>query len=218
MWSENGGLWRDDGFPFFHFVTTAGLGDMKDPAVRGGFLESAGINPETLVTANQVHGNNVEVVSSDVRGLLLPETDAIVITSKGLSAGILTADCLPVFLGVKEAGIAAVVHAGWKGLANGIIFRAVEKLKALTAGEIYASVGPHIQKCCYEVGAELKNAFGVAGEERKLDLDAIAVEQLKKSGIQYISSSGLCTSCSDGRFFSYRKDKTAKRILSLVKI
>jgi len=127
---------------------------------------------------------------------------------------------VPIFLVSKEQEAVAVVHAGWCGLKSGVIANTISVLTdkfKVRSSELHAAVGPHIQKCCYEVGSELREVFGIADGRSSLDLARVAKDQLGKEGIIKISSSGLCTCCS-GRYFSYRKEKTANRIMSLIKI
>jgi hypothetical protein len=122
---------------------------------------------------------------------------------------VLAADCLPVALGCE--GAIAVVHAGWRGLAAGVLEEGVRALKELGSGPIEAVIGPCAGACCYEVSDELHQAFAEKAQAfrngQNLDLNAIARQQLADAGVGTIHDLGLCTICSDPELlFSYRRD------------
>ncbi|HET9676204.1 MAG TPA: polyphenol oxidase family protein, partial [Solirubrobacterales bacterium] len=103
-------------------------------------------------------------------------------------------------------GGVAMVHAGWRGLAGGILGAAAEEVEATTA-----AIGPGIGSCCYEVGEEVLEAFsdlseGVA-DGRMLDLPEAACRLLAQAGVGRVESAGLCTSCEEELFFSHRRDR-----------
>jgi len=114
----------------------------------------------------------------------------------------LTADCLPIAL-VAPGGV-AMLHAGWRGLADGVIAAGVAALRGLGAGEVAAAIGPGAGPCCYEVGEEVHAAFGTSG--RTLGLKALARERLEAAGVGVVHDCGLCT-IHDERFFSHRRDR-----------
>lgn len=222
MWKYEDGLWKEDSLPFLNLVTTRAQGNMRDAAARKAFLEKAGLAPERLVTAKQVHGKKVAAAGRKDAGSELDSTDGLITDEPGLALAVFTADCLPVFLaagGAKKA--AGVVHAGWRGLDAGIIAEAVERLRkdfGIQPGDLSAAIGPHIRECCYETGPELKERFGIRSSATNLDLSQIAVKQLRGAGVENISLSGCCTRHEGGMFFSYRKDRTGGRIMSLIRI
>jgi len=94
-----------------------------------------------------------------------------------------------------------MVHAGWRGLAAGVVEAGVEA----TAGAVAAAIGPGIGPCCYEVGDDVRAVFGTS--DRTLDLKAIARARLQASGVTEIHDCGLCTSCDAERFFSHCCDR-----------
>ena len=108
------------------------------------------------------------------------------------------ADCLPVALATRDQ--VAMLHCGWRGLAGGIIARALERFDEPPA----AAIGPGIGKCCYEVGEEVAAELGRSGETH-LDLRAIAREQLEAARPRVLEVD-LCTSCHPELFFSHRRD------------
>ena len=129
----------------------------------------------------------------------------------GIGTMVLAADCLPVALGCD--GAVAMVHAGWRGLAAGVLEQGVRALRELGSdgSEIVAVVGPSARACCYEVGPEVHGAFGGAHSQgRNLDLPAIARERLLGAGVADVRAVGACTIC-DERFFSHRREGRARR-------
>jgi hypothetical protein len=122
---------------------------------------------------------------------------------------VLTADCLPVALGC--GGAVATVHAGWRGLAAGVLEEGVRAVRELgDADEIIAIIGPGAGPCCYEVGEEVHAAF--AGSHRigtpparRIDLKTIARDRLLAIGVTEVNDLAACTIC-DERFFSYRRE------------
>jgi len=151
----------------------------------------------------QVHGSRV-VVAGEGR----PEADGIATTARGVGALVITADCLPVALHAQ--GAVAMVHAGWRGLAAGVLQKGVAVLRDLGAtGPVAAAIGPGAGGCCYEVGDEVREAFADVPEAmhgRKVDLKAVARARLEASGVEEIHDAHICTIC-DERFFSHRRDR-----------
>jgi copper oxidase (laccase) domain-containing protein len=140
---------------------------------------------------HQVHGTTV---LRDASG----EADGFVSTDPAWGALVRTADCLPIAL-VGPAGV-AMLHAGWRGLAAGIVPAGLAELGEVTA----AALGPSARACCYEVGEEVHARFAAYDARRgdNLALDAIATAQLE--GIEVVDT-GVCTIC-DERFFSHRRE------------
>jgi YfiH family protein len=141
----------------------------------------------------------------------------------GIGMTVLAADCLPVAL--AREGAVAMVHAGWRGLAAGVLERGVRALAELDAGDapgaglrdrdeggesaIVAVIGPGARACCYEVGDEVHAAFGEQSSRhrhgRRIDLPAIARERLLAAGVSQVLDARTCTIC-DERFFSHRRE------------
>lgn len=124
----------------------------------------------------------------------------------------LTADCLPIALAGDGDGAVAMLHAGWRGLATGMIASGVQAMRELGAGgSLSAAIGPGAGPCCYEAGQEVHEAFAAIPEAhagRNLDLKAIARHQLRGAGVSDIADIGICTICSDpGLLFSHRRDQ-----------
>jgi YfiH family protein len=175
----------------------------------------------------QVHGTTVRTITAlPVEGLFplpdegveLPEADGQVTPLREVAPMVLVADCLPIALAATAdrngngPGAVAMLHAGWRGLAAGIVAEGVRAIRALGVdGTIEAAIGPGAGGCCYEVGEEVRREFAVYGDHvrngRNLDLKAIARLQLERAGVAAVHDVGLCTICSDASlFFSHRRD------------
>jgi len=174
---------------------------------RGAIGDRLGV---ALAWGHQVHGCRIAVAASADRSEAPQQADGQATTAAGVAATVMVADCLPVALAGE--GAVAMIHAGWRGLAGGIIGEGVERLRELGArGPLSAAIGPGAGPCCYEVGEEVHAAFSTHGtglrRGRNLDLKAIAAHQLERAGVQLVHDIGLCTICSDPSvFFSHRRD------------
>jgi YfiH family protein len=138
------------------------------------------------------------------------EADGQATAKTGIGLMVLTADCLPIALGTADA--VAMLHAGWRGLAGGILEHGVRALRELGArGSLVAAIGPGAGVCCYEVGDDVRSAFAGYGAAvsrgRNLDLKAIARIELERAGAVRVHDVELCTICSDpSLFYSHRRD------------
>jgi polyphenol oxidase len=162
-----------------------------------------------LARGHQVHGTVVARVTSmpeEDERLEVPgaHADGQATALPGVAVMVLSADCLPIALGC--AGAVAMVHAGWRGLATGVLEAGVRAVRELgQTDEIVAVVGPGAGVCCYEVGPEVHDAFGGAHRQgQNIDLPAIARERLLAAGVAQVSDGHACTIC-DERFFSHRR-------------
>ena len=155
------------------------------------------------------------------------EADGFLTDQKEVGLGILTADCIPVFFYVPGREVIGLAHAGWRGLKADILVKMVEKMKALWGihpKDIRAALGPAIRKCCYEVGPEfheLFKGFCIQSKDQvkpHLDLISFAQSQLLNLGIrpEHCFDSEICTACQNPQFFSWRKENTKERILSVL--
>lgn len=178
--------------------------------------------PPGLLRPRQVHGAAV-VDAAACRRAPPPEADAVVSAEPGVPVGVVTADCVPVLLAVASGRAVAAVHAGWRGLAAGVVEAGVDALRQSAADSAPRAVlGPHIGACCYEVDAPVVDALSarygpaVASALREgrpghawLDLGALVRHALAGAGIPRASIGGFadaCTQCAAERFHSYRRD------------
>jgi len=154
---------------------------------------------DQLVLSRQVHGTELLHWDAPAPEGPLPDADGHLTDRDGLALVVQVADCLPVALAGE--GRVAMLNCGWRGLAGGIVGRALRRFAEPPA----AAIGPGIGRCCYEVGQEVAGAFGRSGE-RHLDLRAIVREQLEEGGVTEVIEVDLCTSCRPDLFFSHRRD------------
>jgi YfiH family protein len=139
----------------------------------------------------------------------LEEADGQATAARGIAPMVTVADCLPV--AVAGAGAVAILHAGWRGLAEGILAQGVRAVRELGCdGPLEAAIGPGAGSCCYEVREEIHAMFASYGEHARnggnLDLKAVAREQLGRAGVTAVHDVGLCTICGPD-FFSHRRDR-----------
>ncbi|MBU3021916.1 peptidoglycan editing factor PgeF [Aestuariibacter sp. A3R04] len=156
----------------------------------------------------QVHGNDCITLPSHRR-----DADASISRHPAFACGVMTADCVPVLLSNVEGTEVAAIHAGWKGLASGIIPQTLSEMKSRN-DELVAWIGPAISQPNYEVSADVVAHFeawrkcyrtsDVPGKYL-LDLPDIAFRQLHQAGVGKIANSGLCTYERASQFFSHRR-------------
>ena len=147
-----------------------------------------------LALARQVHGTDLQTWTEPPGDGDPPQADGHLTDRHDLALLVQVADCLPVALAAH--GRVAMLHCGWRGLASGIVARALECFERPLA----AAIGPGIGRCCYGVGEEVLAAFGLAGD-RMLDLRGIARDQLTAAGVSEVAEVDLCTSCNPELFF-----------------
>ena len=182
---------------------------------RGILAERAGLEAARIAMGWQVHGTELREWDGPPQGPAfdartgavgddLPRVDAHATGQPGLGLLVLVADCLPVALVAPER--VAMLHCGWRGLAGGIVERALATFDEPPV----AAIGPGIGRCCYEVGEEVLVRFrdldGVSSG-RMLDLRGIARRKLEDGGVVRIEDVDLCTSCRPDLLFSHRRDR-----------
>jgi hypothetical protein len=181
---------------------------------------AVGRDPEAIAIGFQVHGNELQVHAERPRasaygrrGTAPAKADGQVTDHPDVTPLVLVADCMPLIL--AGPGVVAAVHCGWRGVAAGIVERAVGVLSELgnvAAVELSAALGPGIGPCCYRVGDEVRSAFRERGHEdavgATLDLPRAIHADLERAGLDTAAtrSCGLCTSCHPELFFSHRRD------------
>jgi YfiH family protein len=184
--------------------SAAGEGAQDAAAARERLRADIGV--ERLARCYQVHGTVVKRIGRELEpGAEGRHADGQATTLTGVGAMVLTADCLPVALG--SANAVAMVHAGWRGLAAGVLESGVDAMRELGGEEeIVAVIGPGAGVCCYEVGPEIHAIFGEANRAgTRIDLRAIARERLLGAGVAEVRDAQACTIC-DQRFFSHRRE------------
>jgi YfiH family protein len=180
----------------------------RGPGDRTAAAAAAQAPPE-IAWSRQVHSAQVLDAITGNCG----EGDALITTRAGLALSVVTADCVPVLLACDDQ--IASIHAGWRGIAAGIVNETVGHL-ASPPGRFTAWLGPAIGPCCYEVGEEVAAPVAAAseptvvvsspGSRPHLDLPAAVESQLRQAGIERWHRVPDCTRCSPDRLWSYRRD------------
>ena len=161
---------------------------------------AAGLDGRTIAMGWQVHGTDVREWHEPPAGPL-ERVDGHTTARDDLALLVIVADCLPVAL--AGGGRVAMVHCGWRGLAGGILERAVAHFDEPPV----AAVGPGIGRCCYEVGDEVRAHFEARfADGRMLDLRGVADSLLRAARVERVEHVDLCTSCREDLFFSHRRD------------
>jgi polyphenol oxidase len=169
-----------------------------------------GVAPERIAQSHQVHETRVRVIAGEADlAAERSDYDGQATTLPDVAVAVRVADCLPIALVAPEA--VAVVHAGWRGLADGVIEEGVRTLHALGASEIRAAIGPGAGVCCYEAGDEVHSAFSHLGVHVRhganADLKAVARTLLEQWGVSEVHDVGICTICADpGLLWSHRRE------------
>ncbi|MCC4817669.1 multi-copper polyphenol oxidoreductase [Vibrio lentus] len=174
--------------------------------------------PTVPVWLNQTHSTDVVTVLEPVVNVL--DADGAFTTAKGVVCSAMTADCLPVILTDTKGTQVAAVHAGWRGLAGGILENAVAKFSNLGSdNQIMAWLGPAIGKDAFEVGDDVLEAFVRFDPQAQLafkaksepgkwlaNMSQLATQRLMKVGVTSVTDSNLCTYADSDAFYSYRRD------------
>jgi polyphenol oxidase len=226
-----------------HLFTSRQLPLRESPATAWrDAAASIGAGPDHVARIRQVHGRTVHVIregSAPARvGGEMPEADAVVSNHPGLVLAVQVADCVPILLADRRRGVAAAVHAGWRGTRAGIAAAAVEAMThafGSDPADVAAAIGPSIGACCYEVGDEVFESFRSAADERslaawftrsdigslRLDLWAANREQLRSAGLREarVFAARLCTQTHVEVFHSYRvAGPSAGRMAALIRV
>ena len=164
-----------------------------------------GADVERLALNRQIHSTRVHRAEAGARGR---PGDGLWTEEPDLPILAMAADCVPIALVRADADspAVAVLHAGWRGLLDGIVAEGVQTL----GGGVRAAIGPGIGPCCYEVGPDVAGRFAATWGEAlihggKLDLWGAAEQSLRASGVEEIHRVDLCTHCNPDRFFSHRR-------------
>ncbi|MDR1217473.1 MAG: peptidoglycan editing factor PgeF [Oscillospiraceae bacterium] len=194
----------------------------------GVICSALGIDPESLVFTNQVHGSSVRRVGrGDARALFdapAYDADGLITAQSGVALAVFTADCTPILLYDPVRGAIGAVHAGWRGTAAniaGAAAAAMERELGCSPADIRAAIGPCISQCCFETDSDVADAmctlFPHGGAERggivkrlggkfRVDIKAANAALLARAGLrpENISVSDECTRCLHGKYWSHR--------------
>lgn len=205
------------------------------------FSKQTKIQISNLVWSRQIHKNNVAIIDKTYQkpdiSKGLENYDGFVTSNPNVTLCIFTADCAPVLLCDKKAGVIGALHCGWKPLCADIIKIGIEEMQKLGAcpDHIQAAIGPCIKECCFEVGPEvtcaLDKLLGIdafktyahssVGNKYMANLQAAAKTRLKQLGLadKNIFTVNECANCNHDKYFSYRHDKgKTGRMASIIKL
>jgi YfiH family protein len=211
-----------------------GLHVGDDPAaVQANRARLQGLLPGRPAWISQVHGVDVVDAASVQAGQPVRVGDASIASAPGVVCAILTADCLPVLFADLDGKVVGAAHAGWRGLAAGVLGATVAAMRAAGAGDITTWLGPAIGPSRFEVGAEVRGSFVAAVPDEPLvaaafapfpgrpgkylaDMYALARIMLARDGISRVWGGQHCTATERERFYSFRRDGLTGRQASLI--
>ncbi|MGH8675044.1 MAG: peptidoglycan editing factor PgeF, partial [Burkholderiales bacterium] len=206
------------------FVTTRALGDMRKGAAGRERLRA--LVPAEPLWLHQVHGTRVHDAQLARSSGAPLEGDAFVAHGPGPVCAIQAADCMPVLLASEAGDALGIAHAGWRGLAAGVIEATLQAMN-VAPQRMVAWLGPAIGPRVYEVGDEVRDAFVERDAAASaaflaarpghwlLDLYAIARQRLARAGVAQVFGGTLCTYSDREKFFSFRRDQTTERMAAL---
>ena len=200
---------------------------------RESFTQALGAQPVWL---RQVHGREVLRLRHDELARATQGVDAAWTTEKGLACTVLVADCLPVLFAARDGSAVAAAHAGWRGLAAGVLEATLQAMAdgaAVAPADIRVWMGPCIGPRQFEVGADVVAAFGQSPQKLDpacfvprpradgsaawlADLQHLARLRLQAAGVSEISAARACTVEDESRFFSFRRDRVTGRMAAAI--
>jgi len=234
-WLRHAFLTRQGGVshpPYHSLNLSSHNGDQRKQVLKNRRIvaKAFGFNLSRLILLNQVHQDQILFLREPI-GFLpsILEYDATITNAKGRFLGILTADCIPIFVVDLKKKVIAALHAGRQGTTLHLVTKVLRRMKqefGCLPGDLLVSLGPAVGPCCYEIDEKVFipdwEPFSTPKGERKwmLDLARINMAQMKKEEIQeeHIFRIDLCTSCHNDLLFSYRKEEKTGRQLSFIGI
>ncbi len=204
-------------------------GDMKLKKNIDFFLKKQNLDHFTLIRGGQSHGNNLEIIRKDRYKKFFKNTDALITDNRNVLLCVLVADCLPISF--KSKNVCGIIHAGWRGIASGIIEKTITRAKKFEKiTELEFTIGPGISVCHFQIKEDLIEKFSdlrgikkinnyVEKKEKEvyLDIKKIAKDQITYYGGKKINISSICTFCSSD-YFSFRENETSRRMIALIKL
>ena len=223
--TRNGSGASDGCFASFNLGARCGDSAEAVAANRATLRKTLGL-PAEPTWLQQVHGTRV-IAADQHAGAMEPEADAAIARTPGVVLAILSADCLPVLFASDDGAVIAAAHAGWRGLAGGVLEATVQRM-AVEPARVIAWLGPAAGPRAYEVGDEVRAAFmastsGAAAAFAATrpghwvcDLYALARLRLSALGVHRMTGGHYCTISEPQRFFSHRRDGRSGRMASLI--
>lgn len=209
--------------PFHSFNVGDHVGDNNEHTVNNRQILQTHLKlPSSPEWLKQTHSTNAIIVEETTSR----EADAAITREKNRVLAIMTADCLPIILCDNQGQEIAAIHAGWRGLCNGIVEATLEKMLTIREN-IMAWIGPGICKKCFEVGHEVaenfynnypftKNTFETNNDKYYGNLALIAEKILNSAGVDQVYQSNECTYELKDKYFSYRREQETGRMVTLI--
>lgn len=205
------------------------VGDLPSAVERNRALLRAQL-PSEPAWLNQVHGVGVVDARRVVADGAVPDADASFTNEPGIVCAIMTADCMPVLLADRQGKAVGAAHAGWRGLAAGVVEATVARMRAAGAGDLVAWLGPGIGPARFEVGEEVLQAFARLGDQAQeafvpagdqprkylADLPRLARLALSAAGVTEVAGGEHCTMSEPENFYSFRRDRITGRMATLI--
>lgn len=210
--------------PYGSFNLATHVGDELAMVNKNRAMLKLPADPQWL---EQVHSTTAVLLPNEER---IPKADAVYTAGKNIVCAVMTADCLPLLITDKQGSCVAAIHAGWRGLCDGIIENTIKKLP-VEAKSLLVWLGPAIGPNVYEVGKEVYDAFMLAEQDNQtaqqaftptteqhwlLDMYHMARLRLNDLGVNNIYGGNHCTFSEEEQFFSYRRDGVTGRMASLI--
>lgn len=207
--------------PYESFNLATHVGDDPAAVLKNRAMLSLPAEPQWL---EQVHSTEAVLLPSEEH---IIKADASFTTRNNIVCAVMTADCLPLLITDQKGSCVAAIHAGWRGLCNGIVEATIKNLP-VTAGQLMVWLGPAIGPDVYEVGQEVYDAFTQMDEEARqaftatsdghwlFDIYWLARFRLNKMGVTQIYGGKYCTFSEEESFFSYRRDGVTGRMASMI--
>ncbi len=212
--------------PYASFNLAAHVGDAEDCVTenRRRLRDICGLPAEPR-WLRQVHGKTAIRCAAANAAAAAAEADAAITADADVPCAVLTADCLPILLCAADGSEVAAVHAGWRGLAAGVLERTIA---AMSVQPAMAWLGPAISQAAYEVGGEVRNAFRAqsmaatrafapnARGRWQADLYELARQRLAAADVANVYGGDFCTYTDEARFFSHRRDGRCGRMATII--
>ena len=212
--------------PFDALNLAAHVGDAPASVVANRALLQRQLDlPAEPCWLNQTHSNRVTLLSGGSDYEI--DSDSAIARKKGQIAVVMTADCLPILLCNQDGSEVAAIHAGWRGLADGVVSNTLSSMNSALS-QLIAWIGPSISSQRFEVGEDVfqlfvarnKNSAGFFNTNRPqhwlCDLAGLAEQELSGHGVKQVYRSALCSYDDAERFYSYRRDNVTGRMASLI--
>jgi len=205
------------------FTTDSRDGDARAPGALTRLLRFRGL-PSHAARAEQIHDRRVVIVPKLRKSVTVAQADGLLTDASGQPLAIFTADCVPIFLTAGQERVVGLLHAGWRGVQRNILQAAIRRIRktwGIRASEVEIWAGPSIGPCCFKVRWDVARFFPQArrraGGQWTVDLVAAIKAQAGRLGAHWGSQKPAngCT-MHNKRYFSYRRDQTTKRQVSII--